>query len=299
MKRTISTFVCIIIFLFVILSCLDKSDYTIEKKLWRVQKRFDRIVRDPKVVPDHEFEDVVKRYKRITDQYSQSQYVSRVYLQIGRVYVIKRDFVKARETFQEILTRYPKDLALCAEVLLNIGATYENDNNILQAISVYRQIIADYPLTEIGINMPLYLARYYTKLKRFNESQEAFKEALDFYKKLSQENPQTPIDYMALRILVRTYIVQKDWEGALQTLEKLLLEFPSNPYLNPQSADTLIKSINTLSVAQLKNFDLPIQIYRKFIGQNTNHPLNEHLEKVIKELKKLKEKNLSASTKGE
>ena len=101
-----------------------------------------------------------------------------------------------------------------------------------------------------------------------------------------------PIEFNALRFLATTYFKQKEWSKGVETLEKVLLEYPDRQYLTVQRAEVIIKTINTVSLTQLQDYNVPLKIYEGFIARNASHPLNSVLKEMIKGLKKLQEKNI-------
>lgn len=297
MKKVLLVLIGILAGVFLLLSFLDKSDYAIEKKLWRIQKQFDQIAQDPRVVPDQKFESVARSYLSVIKQHPRSPLVKKIYLQIGRVYGLKKDFAKARENFQAVFNKYADDKEVAAEALMNLGITYEGEMDEKQAIATYKKIIDSYPTTDIGLNMPLYIVNYYLRVSKVNESNVALREAVSFYKDICRDHPKSIIEFNALRLLVTAYFAQKDWSQGVNTLGEVLLKYPSGQYMNVDRANLIIKSINTVAVTQLKDYDVAINIYQKFMSQNPKHPLNKKLQDMINALQELKKQNVSIDQK--
>ncbi|MCR4337397.1 MAG: tetratricopeptide repeat protein [Candidatus Omnitrophica bacterium] len=293
MKKFLLTLIGIILGLFVLLSLLDKSNYKIEKKIWKVQKEFYVISKDPKVVPAAKFEEVAKSYRKIAEKYPKSSLTPRIYLHIGMVYAVQKNFPKARAAFEEAIKRYPDNAPLVAEALFSIGLTHDQEKHPDQVLKVYDQIIKSYPLTKVGFKAPLYKANYLMRIQRTQEGQQALNEAVNFYKNIAQEHPKTPLEFISLRFLFTTYMAQKDWANVITTLERLLLNFSSPQYLDGRRAEILVKSINTISVSQLKDYKRPVGIYKKFIAQYPEHPLSGDLKKVISTLQKFEKEGVT------
>ena len=289
MKKTLTVFAAVLGGIFVLLSVLDTSDYALEKRIWRVQQQFDRMAKDPKVVPEKEFEDIVVMYRNIIRHYPDSELTPRVHLQIGRTYVLKEDYAKARQGFQEVIDQYPGDPFLGADALLSIGNTYEREGDHAKAVQTYQRVTDEYGKTELGLNMPLYIANYYLRLNQRTESATALQDAVNFYKRISRENPQSPLEFNALRLLVTTYFAQEHWKDGVNILSRLLLEYPSREYLTPERVNLIVKLLNTVSVTKLQDYDISINIYQTFIAHNPDHRLNSYLLEVIKSLQLLKD----------
>lgn len=295
MKKVLSILAGILVGLFIVLSLLDKSEYGVERKVWLAQKKFERLVQDPKAVPDVEFDNVIKQYTKIIHQHPSSSLTPKIPLQIGKIYTYKKDYPKARETFSETIRRYPQLPELSAEALANIGWTYELEKKWPQALSNYEKIIAQYPLTETGMNTPIYIASYYERNNDAAQAATAYQRAVAFYKKVAAEHPNSNYEFGALRILSSTYFSLQEWEKGIKTLGKILVNYPTKQYLNAQRADLIIRTINTISVTQLHNYDIPIDIYQEFIEKNSKHPLAKVLNDIISQLKLLKNKNVQVT----
>ena len=299
MKKTISLLSGILIAIFIILSLLDKSEYAVEKRLWKIQMDFTQLIRDPKIVPEKKYDEVVHEYQQVIKQFPRSKLTPGIYLQIGRVYVLKRDYSKARESFQEIIQRYSDKPTLCAIALLNIGRTYGEEKNKAEALKVLNDVINTYPTTPVGLNTPLYIANYYRKLNDMDGSKSALRDAATFYKKISSENPDSMIEFDALRLLAATHLAQKNWEECVQVLGDALLKFSSSKYLTRARAGLIINSINTVSILQLKDFDRPAKIYQQIIDKDPSQPLSHYLVAVVHGLEQLKKQSTTTIKKNE
>ena len=73
MKKTLMIFAAILGGIFILLSLLDNSDYALEKRLWRLKVKVDRVAKDPKVVPDREYDDLAIQYRKLIKKYPDSE----------------------------------------------------------------------------------------------------------------------------------------------------------------------------------------------------------------------------------
>ena len=231
---------------FIFLSLVDKSNYVIERQLWHVQKKFDRIALDSKTVPDAEFEEVAESYRKIMKRFPHSQITPRVPLQIGKVYTLKKDYKKAREILYEMVKQNSSNSNLSAEALADIAWIYELENNWSEALNIYEGIIEKYPLSNVGINTPIYIAEYYQKNNNPSQAKAAFNKAITFYKKVSRENPNSLYDFTALRLLASALFSTEEWQQGIEVLGKVLNNYPDPEYLSPERANLLLKSINMI-----------------------------------------------------
>lgn len=296
MKRILIAYIAILVGIFAVLSWLGRnSDYAIEQMVWKVQKEYLDIVKDPKVIPEQTYVKVIKGYQKIIDRYPNSTLTPRIRFLMGHVYFLKKDYETARKKFNELIKLYPSNKALHAEALGAVGRTYEIENDWPQAQRTYDRIMADYPDTPTGFGIPLYLANHYKEQNDYQKTMDAYDRAIKHYLSLTQSNPGSPIEYNALRYLSNCYLDQKRWREGVETLGEILQKYAKGNYMNIQTADTIIKTINAISVYQIKDYDLPVQIYQNIIQQNPDHPLNAYFQKMIDALNTLKAKSVQVS----
>ncbi len=293
MKKIIIILLIILILVFAGLTFLDQGRYAMEKKLWWAQKQYEQIARDPKAAPDQNYEDLVNQYRKIANQFPSAALTRKVYIKIGKVYLLKKDYVKARAAFQESMTRYPDDSVLHSEALMHMGSSFEIEAKYDEAKRIYQQIIEQYPLTDIGMSMPMYLITLNSKIGRPADAEKASLEALSFYEAISKKDPETKYAFAAQRMLAAVYFARGDTQKGVNILGQMLTKYADkNELMTPQQIVLIVKTINTMSVANLKDYDTPIAIYQDFLNQNPRHQYGMYLQQTINGLKELKEKNV-------
>lgn len=296
MKKIIFIYIGILAGVFVLFSLLSKnSDYAIEQMTWKVQKKYFDILKNPKIIPEHTFDEVIKGYQEIINRYPDSQLTPRYRMLLGQVYYLKKDQETARAQFNEIIKLYPQNNELQAEALAAIGRTYEAQDNWPGARKIYDRIVAEYTLTRTGLGVPFYIANHYKGRNDYQKTMDAYERAIAHYGALAAQKPDSPVEYAALRYLGNCYLDQKRWREAVDTFGKIVRKYGDPEHTNIQTLDTLLKTINTVSVYQLKDYDLPLQIYRNIVKENPNHPLGDYFQKMIDALTTLKAKSVQGS----
>ena len=106
MKKTLFIYLAILLGLFVILSVFDKrSNYIVEKKIWKIYQQQLDIAKDPSVIPDRSFEKVINGYKDIIQNHPKSYLVPGLQIHVGEMYILRKDYERARTVFYEIIQR--------------------------------------------------------------------------------------------------------------------------------------------------------------------------------------------------
>ena len=278
---------------FVLFSLLGiNSDYAVEQMAWKVQREYLDILKDPKIVPGQTFDKVIKDYQKIIERYPNSKLTPGIRMLVGNVYHVKKDYETSREKFNEIIKLYPQNKELQAQAHSAIGRTYEAQDNWPGARKVYDRIVADYALTRTGLGVPIHIANHYKAQNDYQKAMDAYDRAIAHYNTLAAQNPDSPAEYSSLRYLGNCYLDQKRWREAVEVFGKVTDKYGRPEHMNIRTLDTILKTINTVSVYQLKNYEFPLQIYQDIIAKNPNHPWKSYFQKMIDTLSTLKAKSV-------
>ena len=293
MRKTLFALGGILAVLFVLLSLLDsRGDYVAEKMIWKVNQGLYNASLAPEAVPDNVYEQIASQYQQIIRDFPGSNLVPLAYIFLGRVYILKKDYGTARTELTHVLKKYPANEAICAEAVSVIGNSYELEGNWPEALKIYEKIKVDYPLTDLGLNAPLYIANYYVQNGHSVNAQNAFNDAIVYYTEISSKHPNSEIEYKSLQLLSNCYLMQKRWDEAVKVMGDILLKYPMTKMAMP-----LIQSINAVTLTHIKNFDIAIAIYQNFIEKNPRNPLDKTLQEMIAAFDELKKKNVNTATK--
>jgi len=295
MKKTLIVFVGVLVAIFIVLTAIDSSDYKLEKKVWRLQQKYKTLTPDPEMVPDQEFDSLIANYRSLIDGYGHSELAPRIYIQISRVYFLKKDYVNARTSLEQAMKKFGDEPSVVAEFLANIGKCYEAEKKSEEALSIYRSIIKDYPMTPQGLNLPLYMAEYYNRLDRPQDSAKQLRMAAEFYRQMAKQQPNSRLEFDSLKFLSTAYMAQKQWQPAVNALKDILMNYAHPSYIDQKSLFMLIRSINVLCLQRLGDYDQPKKIFRQFIVTHPDHILNNTLEGVIKGVEAMEESKKSSA----
>lgn len=294
MIRLVSFLLAILIGIYLTLSIVNsKDEYSAERLIWKANQNFNKIAQDPEAVPSKTYQEVEGAYQKIIQHFPDAIVTKEAYLNLSRLHLVKKNSQKAREVVKSALTKYPKAEGFLAEALSLVGKSYESSYDWPNALKTYNDIINRYPLTETGLKLPLYIANFYLIDKKSADANNAFEMANDHYKKLITEHRGRPHEISLLATLANSYLFQKSWKNAVDTLGALLSQSATQKVLTPQRATMIAQIINNISITKLNNnYDLPTTIYSNFIQQHPRHQLNPILQKMIAAFETLKSKNV-------
>ena len=86
--------------------------------------------------------------------------------------------------------------------------------------------------------------------------------------------------------------VGKGGKGGGKFLGKIAAKYGRPEHMNIRTLDIILKTINTVSVYQLKDYELPRQIYQDIITKYPDHPWKDYFQKMINTLSTLKIKSI-------
>ncbi len=295
MKKIIYAYIVILISVFAILSFLDiNGEYPAEKAMWKINQQFKTIIADPKAAPPATYKQVTDEYKRFIERFPNSQLVPLAHLFLGRISMVREDYKGAREKFESIVNNYSKENPVGLEALSEIVRSYTLEKDPVNILKTYHRIEQDYPLSGLGLHVPILIAKFHMDQKNTEQAKVALASAIDYYRKMINQYPKSLVEYNSLRLLATCYMAKKRWSDAVNTFGDLLIKYP-----DPRNTGNIVKAINTVSIKNMGNFDLPISIYEKFIKTYPDHPFNEPLTEVIEKIKELKKQNVDEATKNE
>lgn len=293
MKKILLILFSILVIVFGVMTMLDyKGFYSAERDLWKINDKFAHAALDPKSIPDSTFENIAGQYRDFIKKYPDSMLVPAVHILTARVYLTKGDYSKARDKYEEIIKIYQDEPLVAVEATADIVRTYALENDSHGVISTYKRVMNNYPKTPIGMQAPLILAKYYTERGDQIEAKKAYEHAIDHFKTIIKNNPDSATEFNALRSLGATYMASRQFQQAVDIFGIALIKYSNLKYMTQQRAGNLIKTINTISVVELNNYELPVSIYNEFIRKNPDHPFNRSFAEMIKSLKLLKDKKV-------
>jgi len=268
--------------LFLTLSVLDNNgQYVAERNLWKITKKYERIVRNPQETPTAEYDKIFKEFERFSLRFPNSNLKPLSKILSGRVYVTKGDYKKARIIFESIVKDYSKEPEIAVQAIAEIGQSYGDQKDWENVLRMYDRILQEYPLTDIGLQTPLMIAKFYESRGDLAGVDKSYRDAIIHYKKIVNSHSNTLHHYNALRLIASCYIATKEWFNAVTTLGDILDQFPDVLKSNVDQMDKIIKTINTISIVQLKDYNLPKKIYMKFLQENPDHPFKIIIEKML------------------
>ena len=238
----------ICLFIFTLISGCGSDQYSIEREHWYLQKQTEKISKNPAGSPPNELIRVVSLMRKFIAKYPQNTLALDTEFDIARLYMVKEEYENARSQLNSIISKFSAMKAICSEATYFIGYTYEKQEKWSQALTQYKKIISDYPITRRGMGMPIYIAQYYKAKHQPEKMIAAFKEAIVHYDALAKANPGTVLAYSAGVSVANCYAAIKDWANTISSLNNII-----EKYKGKINADGILMNIAVIYSKELKD----------------------------------------------
>ncbi|MFT5388244.1 MAG: tetratricopeptide (TPR) repeat protein, partial [Candidatus Omnitrophota bacterium] len=295
MKRLIIILVVVLLGGYLSLTMLGGSgNFSAEKKLWKLEQEYKTIAADPEASPDNVYSDLHVGYDKFIIKAKDKKFINVAHMMKSNLYILQENYAKARENYEIVATSGNHTMAL--QAVVSIGRTYAKEKNELALLDNYQRIIANFPKSQMGLKVPLLVAQYYVKENQISLVEKSFYDAELHYRKLYEENIDTPLGFYALQYLSVTYVTQQKWEKALDAYQTSLFKYADYNVWTPESLMKWVRTVNTIAITKHKSFEYPVGLYNEFIQNKPDHPFTPIFEKVLVSLKEIKEKSTSIDT---
>jgi lipopolysaccharide biosynthesis regulator YciM len=106
-------------------------------------------------------EHAIALFREITEKYPESTVNNSAIIGIGEVMSKQGKLTEAVALFDDFVRQHQADADLCAQALLMMAGCYQENGRNREAVQVYRQVIAHYPLTLPALDANVSLIRWY------------------------------------------------------------------------------------------------------------------------------------------
>lgn len=277
MKKIVIVLISILIVLFAALSIMDRGgEYAAEKLFYRAMKVNSRIMANPDVVPPKQLEYVENNIEKILRKYPKTETAKNADVTLTEFYITYKKYDEALAQADKVIKKYEKNTVILSTAYFLKGVAYEKQNKWPSALKQYHMVRDDYRDTQLGIQIPIYIASYYSQKGREADAKQAYGEAVRFYENIEKENSKKVLGYMASTLLVQTYIKSDDFESAARVIEETL-----DKYFSQIAVVQLLPLVENVIVTKLKNPNKAIEIYNKILAKSKDANLNKVLQKRI------------------
>lgn len=246
MRKTIFSII-IALLAFLCAGC-GGDQYAIEKQYYQLTKEAGNILKNPHSSPKNEVNRVVLKLNNFSRKFPGNNLSINAEFNIAQIYTAKTEYANARAQLNKIISVYNKLPAVCAQAAFLIANTYEMENAWASALAQYNKIPLEYPLTQSGINTPIYLTAHYKKTFEPDKMREAARGAIKHYNGLAEKYPDSPLEIRVQTLAADCYLLLQEPQSAIDTLNRLI-----EKYKHKINTDAIVMSIAVIYSREMKD----------------------------------------------
>ncbi len=263
----------------VFLAGCGQDQYAIERQYYRVKKEAQTIFKSPRSIPPNQLQKTVGTLRGFALKYPQSNLAADAQFSIANLYAATENYADARTQLSKIISLYPKLNEIVAQAIFLKGGTYEAQNNWNSALAQYQKLMLEYPLTQRGAGMPLYIAQHYKAKFQPDKMIQAYRDAIAFYNGLAGKYPGTPLALQSQTLIAQCYGELKEWQNAISTLNTI-----SAKYKDKVSMDGVLMNIALIYARELKDSLKATEALQRLIRDYPKSKLIDPAKKIIRDL---------------
>ncbi|MEK6564636.1 MAG: tetratricopeptide repeat protein [Candidatus Omnitrophota bacterium] len=249
------------------------SQYSAERLYWQANQAAKDIAKGQPLdkLNDQDYEKIIFGYRRLTERFplesisAQSQFI------VTQVYVLRKQYREAEEEMVKVIQNFSNNTELASQAQFMIGSIYERQGKQKKAVQEYDKISDLYPLSRIGLKMPVYIAEYYQRDKNELEAAKAYEKAIKYYKGLVKEYSGTSFAAVLKDYLALAYVSQGSWDKAVDIWQRIVDENPQD-----QVGEGLLFTLGETYLRQIKDLQKAIDTYEDFVSKNPNSKIIKH-----------------------
>ncbi|MBU4306106.1 MAG: tetratricopeptide repeat protein [Candidatus Omnitrophica bacterium] len=252
------------------------QQYMLERMIWQADKMAENILASSDTAAPYVYNKTVALYETVIAKTQDPQLLLNAQFKLGKLHTAQKSFDKARDIYDKIFISHQGRQEVSALALFSKGQTFELEGKWPEALAIFDEIIKKYRNTAQGLNVPLYIARYYGGKDDPVAARAAYARAVSYYEGIAQEYPNTKIALLAYNLIVRTYVEQNDWQGAVRYIEGLDAKYSIGP-------ETLFV-LGGIYSKRLDNPGAALATYKKILERFPDFANKAQVEKEIEQL---------------
>ncbi|MDD5136119.1 MAG: tetratricopeptide repeat protein, partial [Candidatus Omnitrophica bacterium] len=223
---------------------------------------------------------VERDLKTVLSKYPDTNIARLAHIALLEFYITNKKFKEAIDLANTTAKTYSEDRDILSTIQFLKGTIYEKEERWDKALEEFKVLEEKYPNTKLGMQIPIYIGKYYESKGLDREAKGAYQDAAAFYTKMEKEYSGKMLGYTASILLIQTYLSLNDYESAGRLLEKTL-----HKYVSGMSFGQLLPQVDNIYVKNLNKPEKAIEIYNYMISQTKSSRIKKFLNKKIEALK--------------
>lgn len=283
MKKLIIFLSIILIALYAGLAVLGSGgEYAAEKLFYRIMKNASRVSLNPDAAPPAQLAAIEGDLKALLKKYPDTKPARLGHIALIEFYITNKRFEDALSMIETANKAYGSDTDVLSTAQFLKGTIYEKEKRWDRALEEFNILKERYPASQLGMQIPIYIGKYYKSKGSYAEAREAYESAAAFYAKMEKQYSGKMLGYTSSILLIQTYLSLDDYKSAGETLENTLRSYASTlsfSQLMPQVENIYVKNLNEPAKA--------VEIYKHMLTVTKNSRMIKYLNSKIENLEKI------------
>jgi tetratricopeptide (TPR) repeat protein len=275
MKQIVIVLIAVLIAVYVALSVLgSNSEYAAERLFYRAVKTNSRLAINPDVAPPAMLKAVENDLNRILKRFSGTNTAMAAHVALAEFYLSHKKYDQALAAINNCMGLYKHDVNILSRMQFLKGMAYEKQDRWDKALREYILLRDKYSTTSLGMQIPLYIGRYYLIKEMDGDAGDAYNKAIVFYKELEKKNRNNINGYAAANLLLRVYMDRRQYEKAGKTVQDIINNYPLMLSFRDQ-----LPNIEIIYVKLLNRPEKAVEIFKSIQDKVKDPKIKEFLQK--------------------
>lgn len=222
-------YILLIIASLLLSGCTIDNRYAAEKALWKAEQDIKKIIDKTSGKPkDRDLSEIISAYRKVVDKYPLEPLSAKTQFAIASAYLSWNKPEEAQRELKKVIQNFSGQPQIAARAQFAIGKIFESQGKTAEALSEYEKVTDIYPLSNDGLESPLYIIRMQKNLKNKEGEERAYRNAARHYKKLIDEYSDTDIALYVRDYLARTQVEEGDWQSAISLWDEIVAKAPES-----------------------------------------------------------------------
>ncbi|MFC1593286.1 tetratricopeptide repeat protein [Candidatus Omnitrophota bacterium] len=257
-----------------VLVCGCENSLTAEKLFWKAKKTAKEVVKDKTKdeLDTEDYDKIIASYNQVTEKVPLSSVAAQSHFAIAQLYASQGEYSQAQKELRKVTQNFSSNSSFSSRAQFTIGNLYEYQGDWENALLEYEKVINLYPVSDLGLKTPLYIAQHYQRDKDFVRAQKAYAKAIRNYEKMLSEFYGTSVVPVIMDHIALAYLSQGKWNETLDIWSDIASEHSQSPL-----AEKALLATAEVYSRQIKDLEKAIQAYEDFIKQYPDSKITKQI----------------------
>jgi len=266
----------VFVFAFLLAGCTIDPRYAAEKLFWEAEQKVGALLKGKPVkledLEEGRLEEIVAAYRKVADAYPLEPLAAKARFAIANIYISQKRLDEARRELKSVINNFSSQAPIATRAHFVLGKVLEFQGKQKEAMLEFEKITDLYPLSALGLEMPVHIINYYKRINDKEAEERAYRRTIRHYEQMIYDYSGTSVAGVVQDYLARTYVEGDDLQGALKSWDEIISRYPETP----QAVRASFAKAE-IYVVKMKDIPKAIEIYKETIEE---HPEADFIKDV-------------------